>query len=133
MIVLVVLFLLLRGCGTDQTGGGGGSSAETSPTAGAELAISIENKVYAALRAKTFSKNKMLNSWVYIAQATTNGDGTVTIYLTNTTTELRKSLGIRGPAQLTQVVLDTVLAAVPEVKKLIVLDSNGTPMGTVTR
>lgn len=132
IVLLAILFFLLRGCDTGGTSSNSGASNETSTTSAGASSIPIENKVYAALRGQAFGSNKQtLSNWTYIARANTSG--AVTIYLTQTTAELRKSLGRNGPSQITKLVEDTVLARVPEVKTVVVVDSPGASLGTKSR
>ena len=121
LVIIVLVILLLRGC-AGQTTGSRLSNQSSAPGAG-QSAISIENRVHAALHSKTFNGGRLC-TFVYIIEASTDHGVVATIRLTV------PSASVPGIATVCE---NAVMAAVPEVTRVSVVDVNNSVVGSTTR
>ena len=126
--IIVLAFFLLRGCSPGQTSGPSKTASQPATSTAGQPGLSLDQRVHAALHAKVLPNGARLDEYVYIFEVTsTNGVG-VAITLTPIPV---------GPGLSTQRIAtdceDVVLAAVPEVSGVAVVDANRTQVSVQTR
>ena len=135
IIIAIVLlwFFWLRGLPGGNSSGARGQTAAVPLVPLDEAATkAITEKVYAALRATSLPHGAPLTTVVYIAKVAGTSGIPITITLTDPATILQLNPETQ-PLTLAADCETAVLAAVPEVTNVTVIDTNGQVLGTETR
>ena len=128
IVIIVLAILLLRGCDARQASTPSPTASQPTTSTAGESGTTIDNRVHAALHAKTLSDGARLDDYVYIFEVSTANGVSVAITLTPMP---------GGPRVNAQSIAtdceNVVLAAVPEVTRVAVVDANRTPVSVQTR
>jgi hypothetical protein len=129
-IILILLFM--RGCIPGRT-----STTTTTQSATAladSAAQGIENKVHAAIHPLVLSTGAPLDNTVYIIEASrSNGTVVATIRLTDSTAALARTMGVGAAQRIATACENAVIAKVPEVATIRVVDADGVLVSATTR
>jgi len=133
IIAIILLWLFwLRGLPASSTTGVPGQATQPLVPLDAAATKAIEEKVYAALRSFSLPSGAPLTSVVYIAKVAGTSGIPITITLTEPSAILALNPETR-PDAIAEDCINVVLAGVPEVTSVKVIDTNFVVLATETR
>lgn len=128
--VIAILFFLLRGCTASPTP----SASSTASSTASSGALTIENKIHTAIHPLTIGKGTQLDTTVYIIEASTNASGVVAVIrLNQTSDQLNRAFTAGTAMSIATACEDAVIAKVPEVHTITVVDMSGALIDSATR
>lgn len=132
VVIVVVAIVWLRGCSPGGTSSAGRTTGQPSASSAGTSTTPLEDRIHAALHAQTLSNGNPLDTLVYIFEVSTDNGVAVTITLTQPSAAFARTPST-NPQKIAAACENAVLAAVPEVTSVAVVDTNHVPISLQKR